>query len=56
MGFGEIGEGGQEMFGEVSDDRNGDGIAHGAVGLVIIGGEFVGIRRSHEAGGFAGSD
>ena len=44
------------MINEVLHDGDDDGVAHGIVGLVVGGGEFVGARGSHEEGGFAGGD
>lgn len=40
------------MFREVADNRDGDGVSHGAVCVVVVRGELVGIRCSHEARGF----
>ena len=56
MGLGEFGEGGEEVFREVPDYGDGDGVAHGAVGFVVVGGELVGIGCPHEAGGLSGGD
>lgn len=51
-----LGQRDEEVIGEVFDYGDGDGVAHGTVGFVVVGGELVGIGRSHEAGGFAGGE
>ena len=56
IGSGEFGEGREKVFRKMPDNRDGDGVAHGAVGFVIVCGELVGIGCSHEAGGLAGGD
>ena len=56
MGLGEFGEWGEQVFREVLNYGDGDGIAHGAVGFVVVGGKLVGIGCSHEAGCLAGGD
>ena len=49
-------DGNEQVINQVLHDGNYDGIAHGVVGLVVGGGELVGLRSPHEESGFAWGD